>query len=160
MKTYPKGVLALALTSLLAGSVALASQASGTVDPAGAPTPAQHLPTEARNGSIQVKGENEAALAAQSRITAVEAAQIATAARAGRIVETQLGNENGSLIWEVTQLDDQGREIQLKLDAGNGKLLAAEQGDHQDGNSEDREDSDADEGRHGAHEDEGQGRDG
>lgn len=160
MKTYQKGVLALTLASLLAGGAALATPAGGTGNPAKGPAAMQNLPTEARNGSIQVKGENERAMAAQARVSAAEAARIAASAHPGKIVETQLGNENGTLIWEVTQLDAQGREIQLKLDAGNGKLLAAEFGDHENGNYEEREDSDADEGRHGAHEDEGQERDG
>lgn len=154
MKTYQKGVLALTLASLLTGGVALATPAGNAGIQVTGPVAMQSLPTEAHNGSIQVKGENEGAMAAQARISAEEAVRIATTAHPGKVVETQLGNENGSLIWEVTQQDAQGREVQLKLDAGNGNLLAAEFGDHEDGNYEDHEDSDGDEGHHGEHEDE------
>ncbi len=154
MKTYQKGVLALTLASLLTGGVALASSAGNGGIRVTSPVAMQNLPTEARNGSIQVKGENEGAMATQARINVSEAARIATTAHPGKVVETHLGNENGSLIWEVTQQDTQGREIQLKLDAGNGNLLAAEFGDHEDGNYEDHEDSDSDKGRHSEHEDE------
>lgn len=154
MKTYQKGVLALTLASLLTGGVALASSAGNAGIRVTGPVAMQNLPAEARNGSIQVKGEDEGAMAAQARISAEEAARIATQAHPGIVVETELGNENGSLIWEITQQDDQGRKVQLKLDAGNGNLLAAEFGDHEDGKYEDHEDSDVDEGRHGEHEDE------
>ena len=160
MKTYQKGVLALTLASLLTGGVALASSARHGGIRVTDPVAMQNLPTEAHNGSIQMRGENEGAMAARARISAAEAARIATTVYPGKVVETQLGNENGWLIWEVTQQDAQGREIQLKLDAGNGNLLAAEFGDHEDGNyedhedHEDHEDSDGDEGHHGEHEDE------
>ncbi len=157
MKMYQKGVLALTLASLLTGGVALASSTGNAGIRVTGPVAMQNLPTEARNGSIQVKDENEGVMADQARISAAEAARIATQAHPGTVVETELGNENGSLIWEVTQQDVRGQEIQLKLDAGNGNLLAAEFGDHEDGN---HEDSDSDEGRHGEHEDEAQERHG
>jgi len=160
MKTYQKGVLALTLATLLTSGVALASSAgNGGIQVTG-PVALQNLPTEANHGSIQVKGENEGAMATQARISAAEATRIATTAHPGKVVETQLGNENGSLIWEVTQQDAKGGEIQLKLDAGNGRLLAVDFGEHEDGNYEDQEDSDSDEGRHGEQEDEGQERNG
>jgi uncharacterized membrane protein YkoI len=152
MKTCQKGVLALTLASLLTGGVALATPAGNAGIRVTGPVAMQNLPTVAHNGSIQVKSENEGAMAAQARISAEEAVRIATTAHPGKVVETQLGNENGSLIWEITQQDAQGREVQLKLDAGNGNLLAAEFGDHEDGKYEDHEDSDGGEGHHGEHE--------
>ena len=160
MKTYRKGVLALTLASLLTGGVALATPAGNAGIRVTGPVAIQNLPTEAHNGSIQVKGENEGAMAAQARISAEEAARIATRAHPGTVVETELGNENGSLIWEVTQQDAQGREVQLKLDAGNGNLLAAEFGDHEDENYQNHDDSDGDEGRQGEHKDEAHERNG
>lgn len=153
MKTYRKSVIALSMVVLLSGGVAAASAANNSGTEVTGPVTLQNLPTEARNGSIQVKDENEGTMAALARISAVDAARIANTAHSGKVVETQLENENGSLIWEVTQQDVNGREIQLKLDAGNGYLLAADSEEHEDGNYEDHEDSDSDEGHHGEHED-------
>lgn len=88
------------------------------------------LPTEVQSGSIKVGTANEQAMAGMAKLGAFDALQIATKANPGKVVELQLDEENGFLIWEVTELTADGQELQLKLDAGNGRLLAAESGDH------------------------------
>ena len=90
----------------------------------------EQLPSEVQQGSIKVGEANELAMAGMARLGALDAINIATKAAPGK----------------VTELGQDGQEVQLKLDAGNGRLLAAEVGDHQ----EDRGDKD--------HEDRGEGK--
>ena len=90
----------------------------------------QQLPTEVQLGSIKVGDSNEQSMMNMMKLSAVDALQIATRAVPGKVVELQLDEENGFLIWEATEMTTDGQEIQLKLDAGNGRLLAAETGDH------------------------------
>ena len=106
----------------------------------------RQLPGEVQQGSIKVGEANEQAMAGMARLGALDAINIATKAAPGKVTELQLDEESGYLIWEVTELGQDGQEVQLKLDAGNGRLLAAEVGDHQ----EDRGDKD--------HEDRGEGK--
>jgi hypothetical protein len=106
----------------------------------------EQLPSEVQQGSIKVGEANEQAMAGMARLGALDAINIATKAAPGKLTELQLDEESGYLIWEVTELGQDGQEVQLKLDAGNGRLLAAEVGDHQ----EDRGDKD--------HEDRGEGK--
>lgn len=92
----------------------------------------EKLPSEVRNGSVRVKDDDDAAMAGQARLTSSEAAKIATTALPGKVIETKLNDENGYLIWEVEIIDANGHETQLKIDAGNGRLLAAESEDDED----------------------------
>ncbi len=71
-------------------------------------------------------------MAGQARITASKAAKIATTALPGKVIEIKLDDENGYLIWEVEIIDANGHETQLKIDAGNGRLLVAESEDDED----------------------------
>ncbi len=171
MKTSHKALLALSIAGVL-GGMSLGANAANVPagSTAGLAAAIAQLPHEVQRGSIPVKADNEQAMATQARIGAAEAAQIAAKALPGKVVESQLDAENGYLIWEVSLLTDNGRETQLKLDAGNGQLLAAEQDErdehpqdeHEDEDHEDqaenshgedmnREDHDQDEhdGRHG-----------
>lgn len=86
----------------------------------------EKLPSEVRHGSVRAKDDDGAAIAGQARLTSSEAAKIATTALPGKVSETNLDDENGYLIWEVEIIDPNGHETQLKIDAGNGRLLAAE----------------------------------
>ena len=112
------------------------------------------FPAEVQSGSIAVKDDNETAMAAQAKITSSEAAQIAQKGLPGKVVQTRLDDENGYLVWEVEVIGDQGQKTQLKIDAGDGRLLAVEAGEtaehegasdreHRDGDREDQ-----DEGTH------------
>jgi len=107
----------------------------------------ERLPPEVQLGSIKVGDSNEQSMMNMMKLSAFDALQIATRAAPGKVVELQLDKENGFLIWEATEMTTDGQEIQLKLDAGNGRLLAAETGDH-DSNEADGDGEDHDEGKH------------
>ena len=65
------------------------------------------------SGSIQIKDENERAIAALAQVTGSEAAQIATRAVQGKVVQCQLDEESGYLVWEIALLSPDGQETQL-----------------------------------------------
>ena len=105
------------------------------------------LPAEVQRGSIEVGGANEQAMAGMAKLGALDAINIATKAAPGKVTELQLDQENGYLIWDVTEVAPDGQEVQLQLDAGNGRLLAAEVGDHK-GDRDDNDHQDRAEGKH------------
>lgn len=99
----------------------------------------EQLPSDVQYGSIKLSEENnEAAMAKLATITSENAAGIAHKVLAGDVVETELDNENGFLVWEVGMIDQHGQEVSLVIDAGNGHILATELDE-----KEDREDEHA-----------------
>ena len=92
----------------------------------------EKIPSEVQIGSVRVTDDDDAAMAGQARLTSSEAATIATTALPGKVTETKLDDENGYLVWEVEIIDAKGHETELKIDAGNGRLLAAEREDDED----------------------------
>lgn len=115
-----------------------------------APPSAQELTTLVENGeqhdpayrgSIQVpadsadRGEQEEATSLQqlATLTAEEAKQAALREFPGATVGTvELDNENGSVVYSVHLTDSAGVEHDVKVDAGNGNVLAVERGDAAD----------------------------
>jgi uncharacterized membrane protein YkoI len=55
----------------------------------------------------------------------------------GTVKEAELGDENGFVVWEVEVQVSDGTFQEVKVDAGNGQILAQEAED--DGGSEDNE---------------------
>jgi uncharacterized membrane protein YkoI len=53
------------------------------------------------------------------------------------VKEAELGDENGFVVWEVEVQASDGTFQEVKVDAGNGQILAQEAED--DGGSEDNE---------------------
>jgi uncharacterized membrane protein YkoI len=93
------------------------------------------------HSSIQVpKGqgdENDAALAKLAKITLEEATHNAQGAVAGRVIEAQLENEDGSLVYAIEILSGQTTK-EVIVDAGNGAVLGvgteAEDDEHDENN--------------------------
>lgn len=98
------------------------------------------------NGSIQVQeveGESEqqeaARLADLATVSPAEAEKAALAeVPGGKVVSSEVGDENGSLIWEVEVTKADGSMVEVKVDAGAGTVLAqeADDEDEQDENDE------------------------
>ena len=161
MKITPKTLLLIAATGALsAGGVAALADAPKDQPAPGAPAKAGvslgQLPHEVRSGSVQVKRDDEKAMIGRASVTSEEAARLAVTATKGKVLATKLDDENGYLIWEVEVLDPQGKGTELKIDAGNGRLLAATTG-------EENEHGDKDEEKHSSwkfweHDDEGKGK--
>jgi hypothetical protein len=160
MKITPKTLLLVAATGALsAGGVAALADA-----PQGQPAPGasvkaavslDQLPHEVRSGSVQVKQDDEKALIGRASVTSEEAARIAVTATKGKVLATKLDDENGYLVWEVEVLDPQGKEMELKIDAGNGRLLAATTGEENEHENREKKHSSW---KFWEHDDEGKGK--
>jgi len=131
-----------ALTLGVIGSIALAE--SPPPSPSAAPSkPANPGQTETQEpsytGSVQAPKDtgNEqseaaetAALAALAKISEADARNAALAKfPGGTIQKTTLQDENGSVVWAVELTDANKTAQEVKIDAGNGAILATEAGD-------------------------------
>ena len=129
MKPAKRSIIVITLAGVLTGSAlaALADTAKGkpiaNVVVADAVV-MQRLPAEVQSGSVPIKDDSDRNMAAKSKLSSNQAADIAVKAVPGKVVETRLDKENGYLIWKVETIGEQGREVELKIDAGNGRLLA------------------------------------
>ncbi|MDK2992811.1 MAG: hypothetical protein PWP48_2044 [Clostridiales bacterium] len=75
----------------------------------------------------QSEAQEDAAIAAKARITKDDAIKAVSAAYPGyTIKDASLGNENGYLIYEVTATDTSSKAVEVKVDAGNAKVLASD----------------------------------
>ena len=90
-------------------------------------------------GSIQIKSDNEAVQAEMAKISLDSAVSEALKAVPGKVMKAELENENGYLVWgvEIAKADHQITDV--KVDAGNGKVLKieAEQNNHEGHEGED-----------------------
>lgn len=147
---------------IVAGGAAAVGLTLGVAALAGAATaPDQIAPTAGEqdaqdqnlNGSIQTP-ENESATEAEenkaldglAKVSAADAEKAALAAMPdGKVNGSALENDNGSVIWEVDMTDASGASVEVKVDAGNGKVLAQEANDESaaDQGSEVESESDA-----------------
>jgi uncharacterized membrane protein YkoI len=110
-------------------------------------------------GSVFVGEEQEGefqenmALVSSAKISMEQAVNAAKVAYPDyKAVGTTLENENGFLMYAVQMVDDSGKALNVKVDAGNAKVLAAgksfyghEKGDEYEnewGNDRDQEDND------------------
>lgn len=76
-----------------------------------------------------VEAANDAALASKTKISQDEAVNAAKAAYPENTVQgAKIGDENGYLIYEVKMTDKAGTAIEVKVDAGNAKILATDNG--------------------------------
>jgi uncharacterized membrane protein YkoI len=99
-------------------------------------------------GNEEAEGqENEAAESKQleglAKRDQAAAEKAALAAVPGTVKAAELGNENGFVIWEVEVQGSDGTLKEVKVDAGNGQVLA--QGAEDDEGSEGPEGSEANE---------------
>ncbi|MGB3733996.1 MAG: PepSY domain-containing protein, partial [Ilumatobacter sp.] len=69
-----------------------------------------------------------------------DAAAVAVAEFHGDITETELGNENGSVVWEFEIVGADGSTVEVKVDAGNATVLDVEADD--DENDDENDDDD------------------
>ena len=73
------------------------------------------------------EAQENAALAGKAKITKDEAIKAAETAQPGYTAEEAgVENENGYLIYGVEMSDQSGKALEVKVDAGDGKVLAVE----------------------------------
>jgi hypothetical protein len=74
-------------------------------------------------GSIPVKGKDEAGFVGMAKIPLDSAIQAALAAVPGKVVKTELENENGYLVYGIEIAKADREMVDVKVDAGDGKVL-------------------------------------
>ncbi|GBE06501.1 MAG TPA: hypothetical protein ENH31_07815 [Nitrospirae bacterium] len=94
-------------------------------------------------GSIQIKSIDEAGLAGMAGISMDSAINAALAQVQGKVLRAELENENGYLVYGVEIVRPDRQIVDVKVDAGNGKILKIEK-DRRDNGDREREDSDND----------------
>lgn len=83
---------------------------------------------QGKEGAEVPDAQEQAQVQALARITAEQAKQAALAAVPGTVTSVKLGDENGSLVYEVII-----GNTEVKVDAGNGKVLHQEAADNEQG---------------------------
>jgi uncharacterized membrane protein YkoI len=90
-------------------------------------------------GSIHVKSDDEAVYGDMAKISLDSAVSAALKAVPGKLLKVELENENGFLVYgvEIAKADHQVADV--KVDAGNGKVLKidADQDNHEGHEGED-----------------------
>jgi hypothetical protein len=103
---------------------------------------------EVRNGTIRLDKQSEADFPDLAKLTFDQAVRNALDAVRGKVLKTELENENGFLVYNVEVVTPEKAVMEVKVDAGSGNVLAMEgdkadnedhEADRQDGDSE-RED--------------------
>lgn len=86
------------------------------------------VPEDVKLGSIQVDEDvSEEQLSKLASISIRRAITVAHQTIQGKIIKATLNEAEGFLVWEVEVVHGAIPVIVLKIDAGDGKLLAAEQ---------------------------------
>jgi uncharacterized membrane protein YkoI len=103
-------VIGLVLTALLTIGVALMS-----AQPAN------------QKGSIQINNKDEAQLAEMAKISLDSAMNEALKQVQGKVLRVEMENENGYLVYGVEIAKPDHQIVDVKVDAGNGKILRIDQ---------------------------------
>jgi uncharacterized membrane protein YkoI len=120
------GVLAIGITVLAGASFAGSNDA------------------EIRNGTIRVENQSEAEFPSMAKISMVQAVQKALTSVQGQVLKTELEDENGFLVYGVDVVTADKTIVDIKVDAGSGKILSmdkdkADDEDHESGDRGDRD---------------------
>lgn len=121
---------AVAAVGILAGAAGIASAATGQESPE--PTYQSSVTLTEKPGAPEQSDAAEAAqLQSLAKITEAEAHKAATSAVAGEVIESELDDEDGNVVYEVEVKAADGKVTEVIIDAGNGKVLHQEV-DHDD----------------------------
>jgi len=94
--------------------------------------------SEVRDGTIRLEKQVEADFPALAKLTFDQAVQKALDAVQGKVLKTELENENGFLVYGVEVVTADKAIVDVKVDAGSGKVLAmdrdkADEEEHESG---------------------------
>ncbi|MDY6823264.1 MAG: PepSY domain-containing protein [Thermodesulfobacteriota bacterium] len=99
---------------------------------------------EIRNGTIRIEQQSEFEFPSIAKISMDQAIQQALASVQGQVLKTELEDENGFLVYGVEVVTADKAIVDVKVDAGSGKMLAMERDkvddeDHDVGEENDRD---------------------
>jgi uncharacterized membrane protein YkoI len=83
--------------------------------------------SEIRDGTIRLEKQVEADFPALAKLTSDQAVAKALDAVKGKVLNTELENENGFLVFGVEVVTADKAIVDVKVDAGSGKVLAMDQ---------------------------------
>ena len=127
--------LLVAMVLLVGASVAYASNRSSETSIRG-----EDDADDAYQGSISAPGQNESSLQKLANIDRAAAEQAALKAVPGTVHEAELEtSDNGYVVYDIELAGKDGKNHEVKVDAGNGEIL------HQDLEDEPDEADEADE---------------
>jgi uncharacterized membrane protein YkoI len=89
-------------------------------------------------GSIQINNKDEAQVVGMAKISMDSAMNEALKQVQGKVLKVELENENGYLVYGVEIAKADNQIVDVKVDAGNGKILKIDQGNDE---GHEREDS-------------------
>ncbi len=77
-------------------------------------------------GSIQIKNEEEAGFAGMAKVSMDSAINAALKEVQGKVLRAELENENGYLVYGIEIAKTDHQIVDVKVDAGDGKILKVE----------------------------------
>jgi uncharacterized membrane protein YkoI len=100
--------------------------------------------SEIHNGTIRIEKRSEAEFPSMAKISMDQAIQKALATVQGQVLKTELEDENSFLVYGVEVVSADKTIMDVKVDAGSGKVLAthrdkADREDHENGEHGDRD---------------------
>jgi len=102
--------------------------------------------TEIHNGTIRIEKQSESEFPSMAKISMDQAVQKALASVQGQVLKTELEDENGFLVYGIEVVTADKAVMDVKVDAGSGKVLAMER-DHRDDEEDHDVGEDNDRGR-------------
>jgi uncharacterized membrane protein YkoI len=100
--------------------------------------------SDIRNGTILIEKQVEAEFPFMAKISMDQAVQQALASVQGQVLKTELEDENGFLVYGVEVVTADKAIVDVKVDAGSGKVLAMERDKADDEDHDAGEDNDRD----------------
>jgi uncharacterized membrane protein YkoI len=121
-----------AIVGVAAGAAGIAGAATGGQVPAPTHAAADNREDSSYTSSVTVaegpesqsEADETASLKSVATVTADQARSAALTAVSGTPGAVELGNENGNVVWNVTVTSNDGTVTDVKVDAGNGTVLA------------------------------------
>ncbi len=92
--------------------------------------------SEVRGGSIKLQTQTEANFPSMAKIMPEQAVQAALAAVPGKLLKAGLEDENGFLVYGIEVVTADRAIMEVKVDAGSGKILAMNRDKADDGGNE------------------------
>jgi len=116
--------VALAQSDAPAAPQSSTDGAAGETDDSQDPSYTGSIPAPADNGTEASEADEAASLQGLATITPDEASAAALASVPGTAGAVELDNENGFVVYSVEVTAADGTTIDVKVDAGNGQVLA------------------------------------
>jgi uncharacterized membrane protein YkoI len=82
--------------------------------------------TEVKDGTIRIEKQTKAEFPSMAKISMAQAVERALASVQGQVLKTELEDENGFLVYDVEVVSASKAIMEVKVDAGSGKVLAME----------------------------------